>query len=111
MITRYLYGISFLPTLLGEDSQEKHDYLYWEFHENGGRTAIRKGKWKGIKYNVLKKPNQVIELYNLEKDPSEENNLASQYPEIVKELTKLMQEARTPSDIFQFAAPTYLNVD
>jgi len=102
-------GISFLPTLLGEETQKKHDYLYWEFHEKGGRTAIRKGKWKGVKYDVLKNPNRIIELYNLEMDPSEENNLASQHPEIVKELTKLMQEARTPSDIFQFAAPTYLN--
>jgi arylsulfatase A len=104
-------GISFLPTLTGTGIQEQHEYLYWEFHEKGGRTAIRKGKWKGVKYNVLKKPNQRIELYNLEQDPSEENNLASQHPELVKELTQLMQEARTPSDIFQFAAPTYLNVD
>lgn len=104
-------GISFLPTLLGEETQKKHEYLYWEFHEKGGRTAIRKGKWKGVKYNVLKKPNQTIELYDLDNDPSEENNLAAQHPEIVKELTKLMQEARTPSEIFQFAAPTFLNVD
>jgi len=103
-------GISFLPTLLAEDNQKKHEYLYWEFHEKGGRTAIRKGKWKGVKYDVLKKPNKRIELYNLEEDPSENNNLASQYPEVVQELTKLMQSARTPSDIFQFAAPTYLNV-
>lgn len=104
-------GISFLPTLLGKETQKKHDYLYWEFHEKGGRTAIRKGKWKGIKYNVLKKPNQRIELYDLENDPGEENNVASENPELVNELTKLMQEARTPSEIFQFAAPTYLNVD
>jgi len=104
-------GISFLPTLTGDANQTKHEYLYWEFHEKGGRIAIRKGKWKGVKYNVLKKPNQIIELYDLEKDPSEENNLASQYPEIVEEITVLMQKARTPSDIFQFEAPTYLNVD
>ncbi len=104
-------GISFLSTLLGDTDQTKHEYLYWEFHEKGGRIAIRKGKWKGIKYNVLKKPNQMIELYDLEKDPSEEHNLASQYPEIVEEITVLMQKARTPSEIFQFEAPTYLNVD
>jgi len=110
-ITKNLDGISFLPTLLGKKTQKEHAYLYWEFHEKGGRIAIRKEQWKGIKYNVLKKPNQRIELYNLDLDPSEENNLASQYPKVVVELTKLMQEARTPSDIFQFAAPTYLNVD
>ena len=106
-----LDGISFLPTLLGKETQKKHEYLYWEFHEKGGRTAIRKGKWKGVKYHVLKNPKKRIELYNLEVDPGEENNVAAQHPELVAELTKLMQEARTPSEIFQFAAPTYLNVD
>lgn len=104
-------GISFLPTLLGEETQKKHEYLYWEFHEKGGRIAIRKGQWKGVKYNVLKQPDQIIELYDLDNDPAEEHNLAALHPEIVKELTILMQEARTPSDIFQFATSTYLNVD
>ena len=102
-------GISFLPTLNGENDQKEHDYLYWEFHEKGGRTAIRKGKWKGVKYDVLTQPNRVIELYNLEEDPSENKNLAGKHPDVVKELTRLMTEARTPSDIFQFSAPTYLN--
>ncbi|MDT0551837.1 arylsulfatase [Urechidicola vernalis] len=104
-------GISFSPTLTEVGVQEQHEYLYWEFHEKGGRTAIRKGKWKGVKYNVLKDPNGIIELYNLELDPGEENNLASKHPKLVKELTKLMREARTPSDIFKFEAPTFLNVD
>lgn len=106
-----LDGISFLPSLLGNKNQKQHEYLYWEFHEKGGRTAIRNGKWKGVKYDVIEKPTQSIELYDLDLDPSEENNIASQHPEIAKELTILMQQARTPSDIFQFAAPTYLNVD
>jgi len=102
-------GISFLPTLMGQVDQKKHDYLYWEFHEKGGRIAIRKGKWKGVKYDVLTHPNRVIELYNLEEDPGENKNLAAKHTDIVEELTGLMKEARTPSDIFQFSAPTYLD--
>ena len=106
-----LDGISFLPTLLGNEKQTKHEYLYWEFHEKGGRQAVRKGKWKGVKYHVLKQPNKQIQLFDLEKDPSETNNIAADHPEVVKELTKLIQEARTPSEVFQFKAPTFLNVD
>jgi arylsulfatase A len=42
-------GISFLATLLGNnDIQEKHEFLYWEFHELGGRKALRKGDWKVV---------------------------------------------------------------
>ncbi|GGZ87340.1 arylsulfatase [Algibacter mikhailovii] len=110
-IENNLDGISFLPTLKGEKAQKKHKYLYWEFHEKGGRIAIRKGKWKGVKYNVLKNLEKPIELYDLEVDPEEQDNIAGNHPELVQEITTLMQKARTPSDIFQFAAPTYLNVD
>ena len=102
-------GISFLPTLIDQKNQKKHEYLYWEFHEKGGRIAIRKGKWKGVKYDVLTHPNRIIELYNLEEDPGEKINLAQKHGDIVEELTGLMTEARTPSDIFQFSAPTYLD--
>ena len=46
-------GISFLPTLLGKGKQREHDYLYWEFHESGGKIAVRKDNWKAITLNVL----------------------------------------------------------
>ena len=49
-----LDGISFLPTLLGNEKQLNHEYLYWEFHEKGGRQAVRRGNWKAVRYNVLK---------------------------------------------------------
>ena len=39
-------GLSFLPTLLGRNSQKTHDYLYWVFHEGGGKQALRIGDWK-----------------------------------------------------------------
>ena len=40
-ITSEQDGISFLPTLLEEENQQQHDYLYWEFPEYGGQLAVR----------------------------------------------------------------------
>jgi len=106
-----LDGISFLPTLTGEGSQAEHDYLYWEFHEKGGRIAVRKGKWKGVRYDVLKDSGKGIELYDLGMDPGETRNVASEFPDVVAELTGIMLRARTESEIYQFNASTFLNVD
>lgn len=104
-----LDGISFLPTLTGQpENQVKHEYLYWEFHERGGRLAVRKGKWKGVRYNVKKDPNSTLELYNLDLDIGEDNNVADQHPEIVTQLDEILRSARTESEVFRFAANGYL---
>ena len=47
-------GISFLPELLAKENQRKHDFLYWEFTEYGGQQAVRMGKWKSIRRNILR---------------------------------------------------------
>lgn len=96
-------GISFLPTLLSKDGQKKHDYLYWEFHEQNGRVALRKDNWKLIKQPIVGK--MVIELYDLSNDIHEDHNLAEQYPQKVKELEKILDQARVPSPIFNFGRP------
>lgn len=96
-------GISYLPTLLGDPkNQKKHDHLYWEFHEMGGRMALRKGGWKLVQYDVGKNPPGAFELYNLEDDPSEINNLAKKYPKRVEELKTIMLSARVPNKDFPF---------
>ena len=98
-----LDGISLLPTLLGKSNEQKeHEYLYWEFHEKGGRQAVRMGHWKAVKYNVLQNPDARIELYDLSKDISEENNLAADFPEVVAEMESILEKARTPSKVFRF---------
>jgi arylsulfatase A-like enzyme len=92
-------GISMLPTLLGKpDEQRQHPYLYWEFHEQGKKQAVRMGDWKGVRLNVAKDPNSPIELYNLKDDLGEEHNVAGQHPEIVQKIAEIMREARTPSE-------------
>lgn len=97
-------GISFLPTLLSEEGQEQHESLYWEFHELKGRQAIRKGKWKGVRYDVSIDPDSTIELYDLSEDPGETQNLADQFPEVATELSELLDNARTvhPNPNFNF---------
>lgn len=104
-----LDGISFLPTLLGDENQLNHEYLYWEFHEKGGRQAVRKGNWKAVKYNVLINTEATLELYDLSKDPGEENNLSNTHPNLVKKMETILKKARTPSKIFTFGDGTYLN--
>ncbi|MEZ5106907.1 MAG: arylsulfatase [Draconibacterium sp.] len=101
-VPKNIDGISFLPTLLNQNKQVEHDYMYWEFHEQGGRKALRKGNWKLVRYNLFNPEMTTTELYDLSKDISEENNLAEEYPELVKELMELMNSAHTESEVFPF---------
>ncbi len=95
-----LDGISVLPTLVGQ-KQKQHDYLYWEFHEGGFKQAIRQGKWKAVRLGTQ----QPIELYDLSTDLAEKNNIASQYPDIIRKLTPLFASARTDSKEFPIKEP------
>lgn len=93
-------GISFLPSLKGEKQKESHEYLYWEFFEQGGKQAILKGDWKAIKLNVSKKGERpVVELYNIKKDPAETNDVSSDYPELISEFSELFIKARREFEI------------
>ena len=94
-------GISFLPELKGEN-QKKHPYLYWEFLEKGGRQAVRMNQWKAVRMNMSKNPDSPIELYNVHQDIGEQENLAVQYPEVLKEVSRIMNKEHISSRIFQF---------
>jgi arylsulfatase A len=94
-------GISFLPSLLGKKQKER-DYLYWEFHEQGGKMAVRMDNWKAVKLNIDKVPQGETELYDLSADIGETNNIASSRPDIVKKMEEVMKEAHTPSVDFPF---------
>jgi len=94
-------GISILPTLLGKPDQKKHEFLYWEFHEQGKKQAVRFGDWKGIRLNVAKNPDGPIELYNLSTDIGEQKDIATEGTEnieVIEKIKKILNVARTPSD-------------
>ena len=93
-------GISFLPAATGQGEQPEHEYLYWEFHEAGGRRAILQGDWKGVIYDY--RNGGAMQLYNLAEDPAEQHDVAADHPDIVSRLSTLLESARTPSPIPEF---------
>ena len=91
-VKKNIDGISLVPTFFQTGKQKQHEYFYWEFHENDGRQAIRWEKWKAIKLAVTKISDPAIELYDLDKDPQELNNIAAQNPDIVKKMVELFSK-------------------
>jgi arylsulfatase A len=89
-----------VPVLLSKKEAPTHKFLYWEFHEQGGKQAVRMGNWKGVKLNVIEKPNGPIELYDLQADPGEKNNIATAHPDIVKAIRTIMQQQHRENDNF-----------
>ncbi len=94
-------GLSFLPTLLGENQQKEHEFLYWEFPSYQGQQAVRMGDWKGIRKNIFK-GNMKIELYNLKEDITESNDVADQFPEIIAQIETIMKNEHSPAEIEKF---------
>ena len=94
-------GISFMSTLLGEEDQQKHDYLYWEFPAYQGQQAVRMGKWKAVRKNIFR-GNLEIELYDLESDPTESTNIADKHPQIIARMDSIMRAAHLPAKVERF---------
>ena len=74
-------GVDISGLLLGNEKlHPRNQFLY--FDQNRGLKAIRKGKWKLFTGNTP-------QLYNLENDIGEKNNLAVDYPEKVHQLNEI----------------------
>ena len=96
-----LDGISLKSTILNEGNQNHHEYLYWEFPAYNGQQAIRLGKWKAIRNNIFK-GNKSIELYDLEKDLKETNDLADSNSTIIKKVEEIFLREHVKSEIDRF---------
>jgi len=92
-------SFNILPALLGEKLDKPcREHLV----EHGNVLALRKGTWKLVpagagggkgKQGKTRGPT-AAELYNLADDIGETKNLAAQHPEVVKEMTELLQQVR-----------------
>jgi len=90
-------SMNLLPVLLGQSHQGRESLV-----EEAQWLAIRKGQWKLIDRNErpgqhpshTKSKEPVFELYDLSNDIGETKNLAADRPEIVQELSKLLEQIR-----------------
>lgn len=84
-------SLSFLAALLGEANPESRQTLV--SHSNHGEFAYRDGPWKlvfklsGRNLEQSRGKPTIVELYNLESDIGEEQDLAEKHPEIVSRMT------------------------
>ena len=103
-------GISFLPELLGKRSaQKKHDYLYFEYPENGGQLAVRMGNWKGVKRDVRQHPENKWMLFDLATDRNETTDKADQHPELIKQFEAIVKKEHQNTHIkeWEFVNPKF----
>lgn len=83
-----------MPTLLGKGEQALHEYLYWEFYEQGSRQSVRFGDWTAIREPMFTGD---VKLYNLSNDLAQSNNIANDNPEVVARATGFMEQAHQPN--------------
>jgi arylsulfatase A-like enzyme len=86
-------GLSMLPSMLGQPQTNRHDFLYWEFHERGFQQGVRMGDWKAVRPQAT----AALELYNLKTDAGEKLNVAAQNPEVVAKIETWLKTARSDS--------------
>ncbi|MCQ0110053.1 arylsulfatase [Zhouia amylolytica] len=99
-------GISFLPTLYGDQqSQLEHEFLMWAYPEYGGQAAIRMDDWKLVRQHLKDQKAPTLELYNLGQDKAERYNVAQKYPDIVAKAVEIFDEQYEEPDLKVFSIP------
>jgi hypothetical protein len=96
--------------VLTGESPKLRSFLSWEFHsygmeESNFRQAVRIGNMKGVRYGV----NSKTELYDLDNDISENSNIASQHPDLVKKIEKIFEEEHAYSEHYPYGGYKRIN--
>ncbi len=91
-----------LPALLGKAGAPGRDHVVQQ-NNSGNQLALRVGKWKLLDFGTKKavgsktyqkKAGHRYALYNLAKDPGEQNNLAEEHPQRLKRMRSRLREIR-----------------
>jgi arylsulfatase len=100
-----LDGIDLSPELKGHSTVARAEPMVWDFHGYGGIVAVRDGKWKAIRRDLLRKTPSEWELYDLTVDLAEQHDVAGANPAIVARLEAAYLNTRIPEP--DFPLPIY----
>ncbi len=94
-------GHSILAALQGGQAP-RHDHLYWDYGHTRGqyKQAVRQGGWKAVRNGQ----DQPVELYDVQYDIGETQNVAARHPEIVARMERIMATASTADPNYPIAA-------
>lgn len=84
-------GTSIMPLLKGDDLDRGPLFWHYPHYGNQGGTpaaAVRDGRWKLVRFYE----DESLELYDLVVDVSEEHDLAQTHPELVRDLSRRLEE-------------------
>jgi arylsulfatase A-like enzyme len=96
-------SLSLVPTLLGRGAQAKHDFLYWEFYEQGvSQAVLLEGRWKALRLKTTTAP---LQLYDLKTDAAEKTDVAAAHAAVVARAAEVMKTARVDNEYWKLAAP------
>lgn len=89
----HLDGVDLFPYLKGEKHGDAHEYLFWLNNDpdDAPRRHLIVSRWKNWRLYKYEEQDP-WKLFDLEKDPQEMTDLASQYPEIVQQLAEKHQQ-------------------
>lgn len=93
---RTIDGKDISPLLFGEAGARSPHETFW-YYRLDSLEAVRKGRWKlhFAKGKAFGEAEQVLkELYDLEEDIGEQNNVYDAYPDVVEELKAVAEAAR-----------------
>jgi arylsulfatase A len=100
----YLDSFDVIGAMLGDKDAKGRDHLVQQDNGNNGTLALRSGNWKLHRYGKNFARNVVVEkqlantkvqklqLFNLEKDPSEKKNVIAEHPEVAERLKKQLDD-------------------
>jgi arylsulfatase A-like enzyme len=88
-IPEHCDGVDLVPFLTGEKTGDAHKHLYWLNSEPGDaeRRHMIAARWQDWRL-YRKYAEDEWQLFDLKKDPREENDVAAQHPEVVQQMAR-----------------------